>query len=329
MIPNEPTATMGCAHRRLFTVSARAGLRCFLTVLAPRGGRILLPAYVGYTEREGSGVLDPVREAGYSFEFYRVGEDLAADLVDLEARIQVGKNQGYSFTAILVVHYFGFPEPKLATLSELSRQFGVVIIEDCAHCLPLSAHVAREGAIGHVGAASVYALHKILPVESGGILQVNDPTLPLPTLEERDRISPAALEVFANADWRAIAQRRHDNAALLLDRLRNVSGIRPLVAEISTDSAPMNLPIVVAEASRHDVYMELRRRGIEATALYYRLVDELVRERFPAGFVTSERILNLPVHQDLSGADMERIAAELNEAVLTSGRVVSHALEQD
>ena len=54
------------------------------------GERVLLPAYVGWSAKEGSGVFDPVDELGVPYAFYRLDDRLRIDLYGLEQCLRVG-----------------------------------------------------------------------------------------------------------------------------------------------------------------------------------------------------------------------------------------------
>ena len=61
--------------------SARAALKAILEAQQfNRHDTVLLPAYVGWSPREGSGVFDPIAELGLRFGFYRVDSRLNIDL---------------------------------------------------------------------------------------------------------------------------------------------------------------------------------------------------------------------------------------------------------
>src|SRR5690606_6721723 len=86
-----------------FTNSARTAFEVFLRGhVWPSGSSLLMPGYIGYTDREGSGVFDPVRNTGTPFTFYPLGERLQVDLDRMEALLATGRHP-----MLLVIHYFG------------------------------------------------------------------------------------------------------------------------------------------------------------------------------------------------------------------------------
>ena len=65
--------------------------------------RALLPSYIGITDREGSGIFDPILETNCTYDFYELNDDLSANLNSIQTKLN---SNSYDF--ILVVHYFGF-----------------------------------------------------------------------------------------------------------------------------------------------------------------------------------------------------------------------------
>ena len=75
----EKRALRSDGYRRLIEPFARArdAFQALLTRAGvPASGDVLLPAYVGWSRKEGSGVFDPVRAVGSRCRFYRVTRSL-------------------------------------------------------------------------------------------------------------------------------------------------------------------------------------------------------------------------------------------------------------
>lgn len=118
------------------------------------GDAILVPALMCGTP------LSMLEKRGFRLRYYRVDRNLAADLESIKSQIdEVTK-------AVLVVHYFGFPQP-LEGIIELANSFGLFLVEDCAH-----AFLSRAGDrfLGTFGDVAIYSLRKSLPVPDGGVL---------------------------------------------------------------------------------------------------------------------------------------------------------------
>ena len=112
---------------RLFA-NARSALKALLASLDFRPGeQVLLPAYVGWSAKEGSGVFDPVAELNLPYGFYRVNGRLHVDLNDLENRLRAG-----GVKALALIHYFGYVDPRYGECVRLARRHGTWVIEDKA-----------------------------------------------------------------------------------------------------------------------------------------------------------------------------------------------------
>jgi dTDP-4-amino-4,6-dideoxygalactose transaminase len=124
--------------------------------IAP-GERVLVPAF------NCASLVEPIRRYGAKAAFYKIDADCSADFDDIERRIDS------TTRAIVVIHYFGFPE-RLERFRELCARRGVYLIEDCAHVLTGAAGAIPLGATGDV---SIFSWRKFLPVGDGGQLVIN------------------------------------------------------------------------------------------------------------------------------------------------------------
>lgn len=122
------------------------------------GDGILFPAYNCGHE------VEPFLRRGIRPAFYRIGPGLRAEPDDVERRIRSDTR------AVLLTHYFGFPQD-VEAFRELCDRRGLLLIEDCAHAL-FSAHEGRP--LGSRGDAAVFSLRKSLPLTDGGALLLRD-----------------------------------------------------------------------------------------------------------------------------------------------------------
>jgi len=116
------------------------------------GDHVLLPAYNCGHE------VEPFLRLGLRVGFYPVGRALRIDAAAVEDALEPGTR------AVLVTHYFGFPQD-LGALRALCAHRGLMLIEDCAHAL------FSRSAAGPIGAgadAAVFSLRKSLPLPHGG-----------------------------------------------------------------------------------------------------------------------------------------------------------------
>lgn len=148
-------------------LNARSAFKALLQGLElSQDDEVLLPSYIGWSEYEGSGVFDPIQEVGMRFSFYRVTRDLMIDFQDLSFKLATKKPK-----LLLLIHYFGYPDPNLEKIASLAHKAGVYVLEDEAHAL-FSDWIG--GVCGRFGNAAIFSLHKMLPFESGGMLLLND-----------------------------------------------------------------------------------------------------------------------------------------------------------
>jgi dTDP-4-amino-4,6-dideoxygalactose transaminase len=286
--------------------SARAAFRAYLDALGIRPGeKVLLPAYIGWSPREGSGVFDPVRESGTSYAFYRMDERLRVDLDDVARRLAEG-----GVRVVVAIHYFGAVDPGFESLAALARRAGAEVVEDEAHAW-LSELFGRRA--GRLGDACIVSLHKLLPVPEGGVLVLNGAA--------RERAaSGAALPAPAADAWgwdlRAIAERRRANAEFLRERLAPLEGsIDALWPEGFGGDVPQSFPVLVRGISRDALYHEMNGRGMGVVSLYHTLVNAVGANEHPEAHRLSRTILNLPVHQDVDAERLDALVACLEERV--------------
>lgn len=141
---------------------ARNGIYHALRALGvSRGDRVLVPAYICST------AVEPIVAYGAEASFYRIRRDCQPDFADIENAIDDRTR------AILLVHYFGFPQP-VQQFRDLCDRRQLILIEDCAHVLPGEGEVAGSP-LGTLGDAAVFSWAKFLPVYDGGELVLNRP----------------------------------------------------------------------------------------------------------------------------------------------------------
>ena len=108
--------------------------------------------------------VDAILQAGYQVAFYSVANDLSVDEDDLERKIR--RQPGL----VVLIHYFGFPQPATRRIEALCSRHGCVLVEDCAHSLFSKSAGRQLGDFGHV---AVFSLRKTLGLFDGGAFRVN------------------------------------------------------------------------------------------------------------------------------------------------------------
>ena len=285
----EKLAAASRFHRPMFRFpSARSAFSAFLLATEIKAADlVLLPSYIGWSAREGSGVFDPVVEAGCRYSFYPLSERLIIDVTATKELIRMLKPRVF-----VLVHYFGFPDPNAPELAAYASSMGAMVLEDEAHAM-LSDLVG--GICGRSGTAAIFSLHKLLPVSDGGVLVLNHP-------DKLKRSSGWEMGdgLLSDYDLFGIALRRRQNADEMLDRIGAVrSWMQPLYGKIPSGVVPQTLPVVIRERNRDELYFKLNEAGYGVVSLYHTLISAVDKNQFQASHCLSRAIMNLPVHQDV------------------------------
>lgn len=110
-----------------YTANGRAALGLAARAALQRSGRgrdrVLLPAYLCHS------MIQPFEEAGLHVDFYPVGRDLSAEAAQIAAAVTEAT------AAVMLMHYFGFPQPADLAGLLLSRFPRLTIIDDRTHVL--------------------------------------------------------------------------------------------------------------------------------------------------------------------------------------------------
>lgn len=301
MITKKPQIKDSYKKELIFTDSARDGWGMVLNSL-PSTSKILLPSYIGITDREGSGIYDPVKNSGLAHDFYALNDDLSISIDVIEYHL---KKESYKL--ILLVHYFGFKIQNINEIVTLCKQYNVVVVEDCAHLYNLNLHDYSD--VGNFGDYAFYSLHKNFPFDNGGILVQNGSKVCV-KLEIKHKTGFNENLMCYNAS--EIAKKRIDNYNKIDLLIKSVKGVKPLKV-IKKGDIPHTYPILVENGLREKLYFWLIDKNITLIALYYRLIPELQNEMFTNMKFISDNILNLPIHQDISNNDINIMIDKIKE----------------
>ncbi|MBC3757748.1 DegT/DnrJ/EryC1/StrS family aminotransferase [Hyunsoonleella sp. SJ7] len=289
MISKSPINKESLKKNVVATASARAGWKLILETL-PKDAEILLPSYIGVTDREGSGIYDPVTDLGVRHDFYPLNQDLSISIPEIKSKI---REKNYSL--ILVVHYFGFKVRNIKNIKKLCEDSNIILVEDCAHLYNYNMLWASDA--GSFGDYAFYSLHKNFPIKSGGLLVQNNKNHNKIISSSKDKNS-VYFETLMKYQVEAIAQKRIENFKFLEAQISNVSGVKPF-KKLQKGDIPHNYPIIVDNHLREKLYFSLIDKGIMLIALYYRLIEPLKISKFESMQFLANNILNLPVHQDI------------------------------
>jgi dTDP-4-amino-4,6-dideoxygalactose transaminase len=264
-----------------FYASAREGFQTILRKPELRQKTILLPAYIGYSSREGSGVYDPVVQTKTKHVFYRFNNRLQIDHTELKQLIKDNPGQ-----MLLLIDYFGFKDKNLESIKACAQKYRLTIIEDFAHAvLTFFQNPVIDFDYG------LFSIHKMFPVETGGAVLT------------RARLSetPSDPRAFFDYDFQAISQKRIMNYQFLLKKFLALSpkyGIE-IMYKTFQGSVPQTFPVLMKDRFMRDhFYFALNKAGYGVVSLYHTLIQP-IDPRFKVEHNISSRILNFPVHQDV------------------------------
>ena len=147
-------SVLSLPHKQYVT-SARVAIALALQrVGVGAGDRVLVPAYHCLS------MIEPIVFCGATPLFFPLTPQLEVPLGALESTDLSGVK------AMLVTHYFGFPQA-MRSITAFARANGIAVIEDCAHAVFGSADGQPIGTWGDYAAVS---LMKFFPVYDGGCL---------------------------------------------------------------------------------------------------------------------------------------------------------------
>lgn len=296
-------------HELRYYENARSALLDLLCTMYKSGliDQVLLPGYIGWSPKEGSGIFDPINLiVGLNRCYYRMKENLDIDEEDLLKKASDSK------TVVLIVNYFGFRDENISEIIYCLKKKGVWIIEDNAHSMYT---YFKYGGIG--ADAAFFSLHKMLPLDGGGALAVfNNELKKLCLSEESHNYSDMYMYDFGD-----IAKKRTDNYLILDQTIRDkkYSDIFvPLKSENAIRKAvPQTYPILIKKGKRDKIYELMNEEGFGVVSLYHTLISELRKNEFEQSQKISRCVLNLPVHQDVNsnyyGLLLERLVVACEE----------------
>lgn len=300
IVPNRESGSP--VRVRQYFASAREAFASFLRSTTGGDRRVvLLPAYIGWSAREGSGVFDPVRASGLPFRFYPMTRDLRIDVSAALAALDQ-----HDVQVLVLIHYFGWPDPASAHLAAAARQRGIFVLEDEAHALLTD---VIGGVAGRDGHAAIYSLHKMLPVPDGGMLVWN-----ADTHSSQESAGGVDIAIDARFDLAAMARRRIDNARVASRLLAPLAGrVDLLWSDLPEGVVPQTLPVVVRSADRTELYHALNAKGFGVVSLYHTLISEIGEREFPDAHWLARRVMNLPIHPSVSADGLAKLIAELDQ----------------
>jgi dTDP-4-amino-4,6-dideoxygalactose transaminase len=136
---------------------------------------------------------------------------------------------------------------------------------------------------------------------------------PYKEFELGDPLAPPSaltMRLLSKLTDKTTAERRRENYRFLLNHHRDLVP-RPFVS-LPEGACPFAFPIEVDNA--HEVLRRLRRYGVEGLLFWRNPHPSLPVEKFPLSMSFRERVFAVPVHQELTGSELQQIT----EAVFKS-----------
>ncbi|MCU1393874.1 MAG: DegT/DnrJ/EryC1/StrS family aminotransferase [Ilumatobacteraceae bacterium] len=242
--------------------------------------------------------------------------------------------------ALLPVHVFGHPAD-MTSLCAIADRHGLAIIEDAAQALG-AAHCGRAVGSFGLGSFSLYATKNVTTGE-GGVVTTDDDSIAQSLREFRNqglnaqresvgfglnlRLTDlqAAVGLPQLDDIEETTRRRTENAALLSDGLTDLDGVIAPSGRDGDRAVHHHYTLRVlddARVSRDALQAALTVADI-ASGVYYRsLVSDLPHvnaatpragDECPSARAVTTQVLSIPVHQHLSGHDIERIVRVIRD----------------
>jgi len=177
----------GAVHA-LAVNSATAGLHLALEALGLQTGDKVLTSSFTFTA-----TAEVIRYCGADPVFVDLAPgSMNMDPVSCEKKIKALLREGQPVKGIIPVHIAGNPEG-LEELFEISRRYGLFLVEDAAHCFPVPSNRGMIGTWTDAGVYSFYA-NKTMTTGEGGMVVVSDSLL-------KERISAMRVHGINKTIW--------------------------------------------------------------------------------------------------------------------------------
>jgi perosamine synthetase len=242
--------------------------------------------------------------------------------------------------AVLTVHYAGQPG-ELDRLAKVCLDHGLLLLEDAAQAVGAEFQGIPAGGFGKSAMFS-FTPTKNITTGEGGIVVTGDAETAdrLRLLRNHGQRRLYEHEIIGY-NWRltemqaaigrvqlrkldAILRRKRASAAWMTERLARVPGITPPVAVPGASSTYMLYTCLADSGSRRNAVLDhLLRRGIEARVYFPPAHLQPIfpcRHSLPVTEHVAARMFSIPMHAQLTGAELGEIAAAVEDAVRLASR---------
>ena len=127
-----------------------------------------------------------------------------------------------------------------------------------------------------------------------------------------DDSEASVISSYVRADLEEIRRVRRDNFAYLNAKR---GGIRAFFENLPEGVVPLNFPIRIEKVDRNDVYTALQRADIPTSSIYHTLIPQIVSAEYPISHAVSRSILNLPIHQTVTHAEIDHMIDVLHRVL--------------
>jgi len=280
---------------------------------------VLLPAY------HCPALVEPFIHAGYELKFYPQNADLISDADIFQQLLSP------DVTHVVVVRYFGFSQ-NAEQLIQLAFAAGKCIIEDNAHAM---AHFWRTCSLKRPEiSASVTSLSKTLGTVDGGALFMPDymSACMQPGLHTEIKALVTSIRPVINSeldseyryfktgmknqdclrssrwlmkssDYTAISEKRRQNYNYLASKLEHSAAGRLLYPVLTEQDVPYVLPFLLNDAKW---FSKLREQQVQVLRW-----EELALPISDVASELRERLVQLPLHQELTTQQLDKIVNSL------------------
>lgn len=279
--------------------------------------------------------LNAIVRSGATARFADVGPDYTLDPDSVASLV------GPATAAVLPVHLYGLPADMTA-IGAIASRHGLAVVEDAAQAHGASVDDRPVGSFG-LGSFSFYATKNVTTGE-GGVVTTSDlghamqlRLLRNQGMSQRYRYDTvgtnlrmtdlqAALGIPQLQRLEETAAARAANASALDRLLESVpSVVRPPVPAGRRHAWHLYTVLLPEGADREAVRTRMLEQGVEAAVHYpglvwdhppYRRLREVIVDHTPRAAAVVARCLSLPIRPNLDAADLERVAAALEAALL-------------